>query len=839
MRALFRIPSYRAANDFPRLFLAILRAVLAAAATCSQAAEAPAVYRERVDPHWFANGNKFWYRVTTGPEQHEFVLVDAEKGTRQAAFDASRLVKALQAAGVTNASAERLPLEGLEFEDTADAARFEAGGKNWRCDLTSYALTPAAATNRVTTAEALPGEVPRASRRTGEESGITFINHSTNAVELFWLDTEGERRSYGKLAAGQSRDQHTFAGHVWLAVDPAGKTLAAFEAQDSSSTVEITDSPARRSADASAGRRRRGRAGSASNISPDQKFRVVLRDYNLHLRDLATDKETAITTNGTEEDAYSDQIHWSPDSHHFAVLRTKKGDDRKVYIVESSPRDQLQPKLQSYEYLKPGDAIPIAKPHLFDAVAGKEIPVKDDLFTNAWSITDLRWSPDSSRFTFLYNQRGHQVLRIVSVDAATGQARAIVDERSQTFIDYSGKQFSEYLDATKEIIWMSERDGWNHLYLYDANTGRVKNQITRGPWVVRGVERVDPEAQQIWFRAGGIRPGQDPYYIHYCRVNFDGTGLVILTEGDGTHTVRFSPDRRFILDSWSRVDQAPIHELRRTSDGRLLCALETPEVRPRAWSSWRPPERFVAKGRDGETDIYGLIHRPADFDPARKYPVIESIYAGPQDSFVPKNFHATYAQQRLANRGYIVVQMDGMGTSNRSKKFHDVCWKNLGDAGFPDRIAWLKAAAAKYPSLDLTRVGIYGTSAGGQSALRALLAFGDFYQAAVADSGCHDNRMDKIWWNEQWMGWPVGPHYAEQSNVTQAHRLQGKLLLMAGELDRNVDPASTMQVVNALIKANKDFELLIVPGAGHGILGSPYGQHRLEDFFERNLKATK
>jgi dipeptidyl aminopeptidase/acylaminoacyl peptidase len=202
---------------------------------------------------------------------------------------------------------------------------------------------------------------------------------------------------------------------------------------------------------------------------------------------------------------------------------------------------------------------------------------------------------------------------------------------------------------------------------------------------------------------------------------------------------------------------------------------------------------------------------------------------------VPKSFQATYGTRALTDRGFIVVQIDGMGTSLRSKKFHDVCWRNLGDSGFPDRILWIKAAAAKFPAMDLSRVGIYGTSAGGQSALRALLAHGDFYRAAVADCGCHDNRVDKIWWNEQWMGWPLGPHYAEQSNVTQAHKLTGKLLLMVGELDTNVDPASTMQVVNALIKADKDFELLVVPGAGHGVLGQPYAQRRMIGFFEKSL----
>jgi dipeptidyl aminopeptidase/acylaminoacyl peptidase len=243
----------------------------------------------------------------------------------------------------------------------------------------------------------------------------------------------------------------------------------------------------------------------------------------------------------------------------------------------------------------------------------------------------------------------------------------------------------------------------------------------------------------------------------------------------------------------------------------------------------------VALGRDGITPIYGIIHRPAGFDPDKRYPVIESIYAGPHGAHVPKSFRTTYGQQRLTDLGFIVVQIDGMGTNWRSKAFHDVCWKNLGDAGFPDRIRWIRAAAQRYPYLDIRRVGIYGGSAGGQNALRALLAHGDFYQVAVADCGCHDNRMDKIWWNEQWMGWPVGPHYIEQSNVTQAHRLQGKLLLMVGELDRNVDPASTMQVVKALIKADKDFDMLVIPGAGHGAAGTAYGRRRLQDFFVEHL----
>jgi dipeptidyl aminopeptidase/acylaminoacyl peptidase len=533
------------------------------------------------------------------------------------------------------------------------------------------------------------------------------------------------------------------------------------------------------------------------------------------------------------------EVYWAPDSRHFVAMRVQPGTQRRVYLVESSPEDQLQPKLDSYPYLKPGDQVPIRKPHLFDVEAKKEIPVSDALFPNPWTISDVRWKTNSTYFSFLYNQRGHQVLRIVSVDAETGAAKPIVDEHSATFIDYSGKTYAEYLDGTDEIIWASERDGWNHLYLYDANTGQLKNQVTQGNWVVRSVEHVDKDKRQIWFQASGIHPEEDPYYVQLCRVNFDGSGLTVLTDGDGTHAVEFSPDRRFFLDRWSRVDLPPTTELRRTDDGKLLSKLEEADATELFASGWKAPERLVAKGRDNVTDIYGVIWRPKDFDPRKKYPVIEDIYAGPQGFFTPKVFHASYQQQKLADHGFIVVQMDGMGTSGRSKKFQDVCWKNLADSGFPDRILWIKAAAAKYSFMDLTRVGIYGTSAGGQSALRGMLDHGDFYKVCVSDSGSHDNRMDKIWWNEQWMGWPVDESYARSSNVKDVHKLQGRLLLMVGEMDRNVDPSSTMQVVNALIKADKDFELLVMPGAGHGVARTPYGAQRLEEFFVRNLLPTK
>ncbi len=788
------------------------------------------VVRDSLRPHWI-DDHRFWYRIDTGLESFEFILVDAEKGTRGPAFDHEKVAVALSNVHTDQVDPQQLPFRALEWN--ANGLAFRALGRRWLWVDAQTLIESGTTSQGDTTATVLNQIKPSGSR--GRETHVTFVNRTKEQITLYWIDRDGERVRYGEIASGKTHQQHTFQGHVWEAVDAKGQTLGIYAATADESDAVIDGTWKPKANTPPKNKERKREKSPRGNRSPNGQWTVFVKDHNLYLQSTSGGEATALTNDGTGDDYYTTRLHWSPDSKYLAAVQEQAGEKREVHFIETSPKDQLQPKLHQREYAKPGDKLPVARPRLIDIAAKKAVQVSDELFPNAWRISQLRWRPDSKAFTFHYNQRGHQVFRVVSVDVATGEARALIDEPTETFVCYSYKSFAEYLDKTDEIVWMSERDGWNHLYLIDALTGKVKNQITNGQWVVRQVERVDHEKRQIWFAAGGVYPDQDPYYLHLCRVNFDGSDFTILTKGDGTHEWAFSPTKHYFIGTWSRVDHPPVRELRHTQDGSLVMTLEQADWSALLKTGWQAPERFVSEGRDGETPIYGVIYRPTTFDPTKRYPIIESIYAGPHGSFTPKRFSAYRRDQALAELGFIVVKMDGMGTNHRSKAFHDVCWRNLGDSGFPDRKLWIQAAAKKYPFMDLSRIGIFGGSAGGQSTLRALLAHGDFYHVGVSDCGCHDNRMDKVWWNEQWMGWPIGDHYADQSNVTQAHRLTGKLLLTVGELDYNVDPASTMQVVDALIRADKDFDLIVFPGRGHGIGSGPYGTRRMWDFFVRHL----
>ena len=567
---------------------------------------------------------------------------------------------------------------------------------------------------------------------------------------------------------------------------------------------------------------------------------ACIHRHNVAIRDTHGEM-CELSTNGNEKDPYCGPFVPSPDETMLLAFQEAVVNKRKILIVDSSPTDQVHPQLHWYRYSKPGDKLPQRRPRLFDLVQRRQIAIDDKVFKRSYRVEYCHWSSDGEQIYLLVNRRGHQQLLIVAIDTATGGLRTVIDERSETFIDYSQKMYMSWLKDGM-LLWMSERDGHNHLYRIDARSSAVVNQVTIGLWNVKRVELVDEDAEEVWFSAVGIHSNQDPYHEHLARVRFDGTELTVLTCEDGTHSWRLNQDRSLFIDRWSRVDLPTVTDMRHARDGSRVARLGSDDATALLRIGFRYPERFVAKGRDGETDIYGVLIRPVNFDAKRCYPVIEEIYAGPHDYSVPKawEFESTSDLEkarrlrRLSEFGFIVVQIDGMGTNWRSKYFHNTCWKNLRDAGLPDRIQWLRAAAEKYSELDLNHVGIYGGSAGGQNALAALLFYNDFYIAGAADCGCHDNRMDKLWWNEAWMG-EIGPHYEANSNVTHAAKLKGKLLLTVGELDDNVDPASTLQVVNALVTAGKNFEFVLVPGAGHGIGNKPYLEQRRTEFFLRTM----
>lgn len=570
--------------------------------------------------------------------------------------------------------------------------------------------------------------------------------------------------------------------------------------------------------------------------SPDGKYQAYIKNYNVYVKEIATGKEKELSIDGTLSNYYSVRIQWSPDSKKVAANKIRPVQKRYVYYVESSPTDQLQPKLHKQEYAKPGDELPFYIPCIFNVETGKAMIPSTELFSNQYSLNgnEMKWNDDSKAITFEYNQRGHQVYRILELSAETGKVRPIVEETSDKYVNYA-RYYRYDLKDGKRLIWMSERDNWNHLYMYDRATSKPLHQITKGEWYVRQIVKVDEDNQQIYFSANGMQKNEDPYLIRYYRIGFDGKNLTDLTPEEGMHRAWFSEDMKYLVDVYSMVDKAPVAVLRDASNGKVIMPIEKADVSKLLAEGWKAPEVFVAKGRDGKTDMWGLIQRPTNFDPNKKYPIIEYIYQGPGSQYVPKTFRPfDYYMTPLAELGFIVVMVDGMGTSFRSREFENICYKNLKDAGLPDHIAWIKAAAEKYPYMDINKVGIYGCSAGGQESTAAVLFHPEFYKCAYSACGCHDNRMDKIWWNELWMSYPIGDQYKESSNVDNAHLLTRPLMLVVGELDDNVDPASTMQVVNALIKANKEFELVVIPGAHHTV-GEAYGEHKRYDFFVRNL----
>lgn len=508
--------------------------------------------------------------------------------------------------------------------------------------------------------------------------------------------------------------------------------------------------------------------------------------------------------------------------------------------------------------LLPGEKAATLKYYVFNIQNKTKTPIQVKPIATMCSSISPTWTKDDKQIYFADFTRGYKSYNIFFADPNTGKAHIAVHDTSNTYVDEI-MVHSSVVDNGKEVIYSSERSGWNQLYLFNSQTGKLINRITHGQYVVRDIKYVDQKNHIIYFTAGGRQPGVDPYFLYLYRVDFNGHNLKCLTPENADHQVIMSPHGKYFVDNYSRVDLPTASVLRRSSDGKLISILQKADISKLLATGWKHPQRFAGKARDGKTNIYGVIFFPSTFNPNIKYPILDDTYSGPQAVNTPKNFIRGIWNdaQSLAEVGFIVIKVDGLGTAMRSKKFHDFSYHNLGDIGSPDHIAAIKQLARKYHFMDTTRVGIFGYSAGGYDAVHAMLIHPEFYKVAVAGSGNMDQRMAKAWWPEQYMGMPYGfneklmpakerwpqpfkgnPHdyYINQSNITLANHLQGKLLMCCGDMDNNVNPDCTLRMADQLIKDNKDFQLLIFPNMNHAKLwGNLYFIRKRMDFFVKNL----
>jgi dipeptidyl-peptidase-4 len=735
------------------------------------------VFKTQVIPHFIGKSDRFWYKNNTR-DGKEFVVVDPALNTRQPAFDQVKLAAALSAASGKAYEAKDLPFDMFEFIKDGKAIQFDIEKTRWTCELANYTCTKIEA----------PKENP-----------------------------EGE------------------------------------------------------------------------SLSPDGKWAAFVKDHNLYLRPTAGGTEVQLTTDGepyydygTEAEQSTSAVTerlsgkkqppvliWSPDSR---KIFTHRLDQRKVdplYLLQSAPPQGSRPLLHAYRYALVGDKnLPTAELAVLDVEKRTKTAFKCDpyliLYVSPITMKKAWWSEDGQKLYFIEEERANKAAKLRVADAQTGETRTLIEEKGATYVELNlflgSAPNVRILGNGSEVIWFSERDGWGHLYLYDGKTGALKNQITKGPWVVRDILRVDETNRRVYFTGGGREKGRDPYYQHLYRIKLDGSAMELLTPEDADHSVayidmgskanaflsKFSPSGRFFVDTYSRIDLVPV-SLLRDADGRVVQELEKADIEPLLATGWKWPERFTVKARDGTTDLYGVIYKPSNFDPAKKYPVIDGIYPGPQITRTPKSFGADMfsvyefcEDVTLAELGFVVINIDGLGTPFRSKAFHDFCYGKMEDAGgLEDHISGIRQLAAGRPYMDVSRVGIYGHSGGGFASTHAILAYPDFYKVAVSSAGNHDQRGYLAAWGEQYQGLLEGDNYKNQANPGLAANLKGKLLLAHGDMDDNVHPSLTIQVVDALIKANKDFDLLIMPNRNHGFGLDPYFTRRKWDYFVRNLLGAE
>ncbi len=616
-----------------------------------------------------------------------------------------------------------------------------------------------------------------------------------------------------------------------------------------------------------------GKRDARESLSPDKTRVAFARNYNLWVRDVASGKERQLTTDGVEDFGYGTDsaagehahgaiVLWSPDSKKLAALKEDQRGVGKMYLVKAR---EGHPELESWRYAMAGDAVVSTIQRMIvdvDSATSVRLQMPPEprrssschaLRCGDGTLADAQWSPDGSHLAFVSTSRDHRSAKLREADAATGAVRDIFDEHVVSFYDSDISSTSHdavnwrYLPNSGEIIWSSERDNWSHMYLYDLRTGQLRNKITTGDWNVLAVLKVDEKRRTLYVTGVGREPSRDPYFVHLYKVGFDGKGLTLLTPEDANHEISMAPTGKYFLDSYSRPDVPPVAVLR-DLNGKLLSTLERADISGLVRTGWKPPVPITVKARDGVTDLYGLMFKPTAFDPSKKYPIIDFIYPGPQlGSVGGRHFAASRSdRQSLAELGFIVVAIDGMGTPLRTKKFHDAYYGDMRDNTLPDQVAAIKQLARRYPWIDLDRVGIYGHSGGGYATAAAMFTYPDFFKVGVAESGNHDQRGYSDGWGEKYIGLlerkPDGTsNYDAQDNASIAKNLKGHLLLMHGTLDDNVPPYLTLLVADSLMRANKDFDLLMLPNQHHDYEDEAdnYATRRRWDYFVRNLLGAE
>ncbi len=648
------------------------------------------------------------------------------------------------------------------------------------------------------------------SKNAGGEAILHIRNTSGSAWKLAWIDFRGKANDYGQVAPGSWAHYGSFKGHAWQIQGERGEIIWSGKLPgDCLVTGKIAESA------------KKNEAAHAA----------AWRDISWNGGN-PTDRGRALSSDASKKIGYW-VVDFSDKENYLGFIRTEYVDKYQLSVIDTRPNNGGKSNSRTTDYNRAGEAIDKPAPFIVERSSGRRLEVPAERLQNLWETRILGIDEGLGKAWIYLHYRGHQKSSVIGLDLKTGAVQDLIDEQSQTFIDYSQKNLCQILPGGRELLWMSERDGWNHLYLYDLVSGSCR-QITKGSFVVKKLDHYDAAGDWLYLKLVGADPKLDPYFEQLARCHRDGSGFAILTPENGEHDWSFSPDGKFIVDTWSRVDE-PRHQVLRSVDGRLIRELAVENDAARRKLGWEPPKAFAFPGRDGKTLIYGIVYLPYPNSVQGQSPILEEIYAGPPGTNCPKNYHFVHNLEQLRAMGFAVVIIDGMGTNWRSKAFHDVCWHNLKDAGLPDRILWIRQMAKQFPSLDPTRVGIYGGSAGGQNAAGALIFHPEFYSAAFADCGCHDNRMDKIWWNEAWMGWPVGPWYSESSNIDQAAKLQGSLFLTGGVCDTNVDPLSTSKFAEALRQAGKSFDYTMLPGGTHCVGGWPEIEPRWKAFFIEKL----